>query len=120
VFLDNLSAKNYDIGLMSWIGDYIDPNTFLTTMLGSSGNNRTGWVNAQYDALVERANDNPDRSARFLRLGEAERILLDDQPIVPFWHLTRSYLIHPAVRGYYPNMLDLHPYQDIWFDEDAR
>ncbi|HUG12289.1 MAG TPA: peptide ABC transporter substrate-binding protein [Opitutaceae bacterium] len=117
VFLDNLSGLNYDIALMSWVGDYIDPNTFLTTMTSTSGNNRTGWKNAQFDALVDRAGDNPDRGARFLRLGEAERILLDDQPIAPIWHLTRSYLIHPAVRGYYPNLLDLHPYQDVWLEE---
>jgi hypothetical protein len=31
--------------------------------------------------------------------------------------MTRSYLIHPAVRGYYPNLLDLHPYQDVWLEE---
>lgn len=120
VFLDNLSGLNYDIALMSWVGDYIDPNTFLTTMLSTSGNNRTGWSNPQFDALVDRAGDNPDRGARFLRLGEAERILLDDQPIAPLWHMTRSYLIHPAVRGYYPNLLDLHPYQDVWLEEANR
>ena len=117
VFLDNLSGLNYDIALMSWVGDYIDPNTFLTTMLGNSGNNRTGWKNPQFDALMDRAGDSPERGARFLRLREAERILLDDQPIAPIWHLTRSYLIHPAVRGYYPNLLDLHPYQDVWLEE---
>jgi len=120
VFLDNLSSLNYDIALMSWVGDYIDPNTFLTTMLGNSGNNRTGWKNAQYDALVDRAGDSPERGARFLRLGEAERVLLEDQPIAPVWHMTRSYLIHPAVRGYYPNLLDLHPYQEVWLEEPAR
>ena len=119
VFLDNLSQLNYDMGFMAWIGDYIDPTTFLTTMLGSSGNNRTGWKNPQYDALVDRAGENPERDARFLRLAEAERLLLDESPIAPMWHLTRSYLIHPAVRGYYPNLMDLHPYQDIWLDDSA-
>jgi oligopeptide transport system substrate-binding protein len=120
VFLNDLSSLNYDIALMSWIGDYIDPNTFLSTMLSTSGNNRTGWKNAQYDALVDRAGDSPERGARFLRLREAERVLLEDQPIVPMWHMTRSYLIHPAVRGYYPNLLDLHPYQEVWLEEPAR
>lgn len=117
VFLDEFAALDYDMALSSWLGDYVDPTTFLTTMLGNSGNNRTGWTNAQYDALVDRAGDNPERSARFLRLGEAEQILLDEQPIAPIWHMTRSYLIHPAVHGYYPNLLDLHPYQDVWLEE---
>ena len=120
VYLENLTALNYDLGFSSWIGDYIDPTTFLTMMLGDSGNNRTGWKNAQYDTLVDRAGDNPDRSARYLRLAEAERVLLDEQPIAPLWHLTRSYLIHPAVRGYYPNLLDLHPYQEVWLEDTRR
>ena len=119
VYLENLSALNYDMGFSSWIGDYIDPTTFLTMMLSESGNNRTGWMDSQYDALVDRAGDNPDRGARYLRLAEAEKLLLDEQPIAPIWHLTRSYLIHPAVRGYYPNLLDLHPYQDVWLDPSA-
>ena len=117
VFLENLTALNYDIGFSSWIGDYIDPTTFLTMMVSESGNNRTGWKNAQYDTLIDRAGDNPDKAARYLRLAEAERVLLDEQPIAPLWHLTRNYLIHPAVRGYYPNLLDLHPYQDVWLEE---
>ncbi|HEY5551491.1 MAG TPA: peptide ABC transporter substrate-binding protein [Opitutaceae bacterium] len=120
VFLDNLTALNYELGFSAWIGDYIDPTSFLTMMLSESGNNRTGWKNPQYDALVNRAGDNPERAARFLRLAEAERVLLEEQPIAPLWHMTRSYLIHPAVRGYYPNLLDLHPYQDVWLEDTSR
>lgn len=120
VYLDNLSSLNYDIGFSAWIGDYIDPTSFLTMMISESGNNRTGWNDPQFDALVDRAGDSPERGARFLRLADAERALLDAQPIAPMWHMTRSYLIHPAVRGYYPNLLDLHPYQDVWLEEPGR
>ena len=39
----------------SWIGDYGDPSTFFDCFTSEDGNNRTGWKNAAYDALAEKA-----------------------------------------------------------------
>jgi oligopeptide transport system substrate-binding protein len=33
-------------GAGSWIGDYLDPTTFLSIMMTGDGNNRTGWSDA--------------------------------------------------------------------------
>jgi oligopeptide transport system substrate-binding protein len=120
VFLDRLSRRDYQIGFMSWIGDYIDPNTFLSIMISGGGNNRTNWSNQDYDALIARADRTMDRAARLALFAEAERILAKEQPIIPLWHLNRTYLLHSAVRGFTPNLLDLHPYQHIWLEPAAR
>lgn len=116
VFLDTLSKRDYQIGFMSWIGDYIDPNTFLSVMRSTSGNNRTNWKSTVYDGLLDRADLTTERAARYALLGEAEKLLTTDQPIVPLWHLNRSYLLHPSVRGFTPNLLDLHSYTQIWLE----
>ncbi len=36
----------------SWIGDYNDPNTFLDMWVTGGGNNRCGWSDGRYDALI--------------------------------------------------------------------
>lgn len=116
VFLDTLSKRDYQIGFMSWIGDYIDPNTFLSVMRSNSGNNRTNWKSSAYDGLLDRADLTTDRAARYALMGEAEKLLTNDQPIIPLWHLNRTYLLHPSVRGFTPNLLDLHSYKHIWLE----
>ena len=35
----------YDLAFSQWIGDYLDPSTFLDCFRSESGNNRTGWRN---------------------------------------------------------------------------
>lgn len=116
VFLDALTNRTYQVGFMSWVGDYIDPNTFLSMMLADSGNNRTNWASPKYDGLLGRAEVALEPAARRTLLLEAEAVLLDEVPIIPLWHSTRNYLLHPAVRGFTPNILDLHPYQYLSFE----
>jgi oligopeptide transport system substrate-binding protein len=116
VFLDALTKRDYQIGFMSWIGDYIDPNAFLSMMRGNSGNNRSGWESPAYDALLDRADRTLDKAQRFQLLGEAEKMLMAEQPLVPLWHAVRNYFLHPAVKGFTPNVLDFHPYQHLWLE----
>lgn len=120
VFLDSLTNRTYQIGFMAWVGDYIDPNTFLSMMLSDSGNNRTNWASPKYDGLLNRAEVTLDPAARTTLLLEAEAVLMDELPIVPLWHSTRNYLLHPAVRGFTPNVMDLHAYNHIWFEVPAE
>lgn len=50
-------AGDYDLARAGWIGDYLDPNTFLDLWLSGGGNNQTGWGDARYDALLRAASD---------------------------------------------------------------
>lgn len=120
VFLDRLTKRDHQIAFMSWIGDYIDPNAFLSTMTSDSGNNRTNWSHPGFDQLIARADRTADHSARLALFAEAEQILTTEQPILSLWHLNRTYLLHPSVRGFTPNLLDLHPYQYISLEPPSK
>ena len=50
-------AGDYDLARAGWIGDYLDPNTFLDMWVTGGGNNQTGWGDARYDRLVRAASD---------------------------------------------------------------
>ena len=65
VYIDNQRTLNYDIGRFAWIGDYVDPNSFLDMFLSNGGNNQTGWKNPEYDRLIAQAGQTGDMKKRF-------------------------------------------------------
>ena len=78
-----------------WFGDYGDPTTFLDLSRKEDGNNdRKYGVSPhpldhydQFERLLNQAQDEADPAKRLALLGEAERILVeDDVPLVPVHH----------------------------------
>ncbi len=100
VYLDNQTKLNFQISRAGWIGDYIDPMTFVDMFVTGGGNNETGWSNKQYDALVEKAKKSSDPKERMTAMHEAEKILMDEMPIIPFYHYVRVRLISKNVKGW--------------------
>lgn len=117
VFLGNMSSGQFQLARMGWVGDYADPNTFLHDVLASySGNNHSGWHDKNYDAMLNRANQERDPALRMAALQKAEAYMLAAQPIIPFYIYTRSYMLKPYVRGFTPNYQDRHAFKYLWID----
>jgi oligopeptide transport system substrate-binding protein len=110
-WIDNWVAFAYQASSARWIGDYVDPSTFLEMFVTGGGNNLTGWSSAEYDRLIAEAARTLDTAARQELQQQAEAILLRETPITPIFHGTRIYLIDPAVRGWEPALLGNHRYQ---------
>ncbi|HZL13313.1 MAG TPA: peptide ABC transporter substrate-binding protein [Verrucomicrobiae bacterium] len=110
VWLSSTAHLDYDVGRGDWIGDYDDANTFLALFQSNSGNNRTGWKNARYDALVKAANEQTDVKKREKLFQEAETILIRDElPVIPLYIYAGINFYHPDISGIYQNILDDHP-----------
>ncbi len=109
VALATIKSGNYQISRAGWIGNYIDPNTFLELYLTQSALNQTGWSNAQYDELMAKATKEKDAKARFGFMKQAEDILLDEMPIMPIYYYKRNCLKQKKVKGWFHNLEDLHP-----------
>ena len=103
-YQDRMRLSNYDIGRQAWIGDYIDPNTYIDMYVTGGENNQTGWSHARYDDLVEQAKSTRDPQARLAILHEAEAILMDELPIVPIYFYVSRNMVRPYVRGFYNNL----------------
>ncbi|MES1167392.1 MAG: peptide ABC transporter substrate-binding protein [Pseudomonadota bacterium] len=112
-WIQNWTTLSYQAGSTRWIGDYVDPNTFLDMWVTNGGNNNTGWSNAAYDRLIAESGRTLDTPRRQALQQQAEAILLDEVPIVPVFYGTRIYLIHPAVRGWVPSLLGTRRYQYV-------
>lgn len=113
VFQQTTQDLNYDVSRAGWIGDYVDPNTFLGIWVTGDSNNYTGWSNPDYDRLMRESSHLSDPAARYAKLAEAETVLMDGMPILPLYWYTRVYLLHPDVRNWHPLLLDNHPYKHI-------
>ena len=116
VYLAQTQSGNYDIARAGWIGDYVDPNSFLDMWVTDGGNNRCGWSNPRYDECIRAASETLDPQARFAHFQEAERILMDEVPIMPIYFYRSKSLIQPSVRGWNPTLLDHHPYKHLWLE----
>ncbi len=113
VYFEARARMAYQIYRSTWIGDYIDPNSFLDLWITGGTNNVTGWSNPAYDRLIAEAGQTSDQAARYGAFQQAEAILLDDAPILPVFFYTHAFLMHPSVKGWYPTILDHHPYKYV-------
>jgi oligopeptide transport system substrate-binding protein len=109
VYLQTVNQLEYDLARAGWIGDYADPNSFLDLWLSGSGNNQTGFANAEYDSLVRQAARAADPEERIELFQKAERILLEEMPVIPVYFYVSKRSVHPHVVGWEANLLDRHP-----------
>ncbi|MEK7368577.1 MAG: peptide ABC transporter substrate-binding protein [Planctomycetota bacterium] len=120
VFLSTVKNLDYQIARGNWIGDYVDPNTFLDMFVTGGGNNRTGWSNRRYDQLIEAAAEEKDEDKRMEIFREAENILVaDDLPILPVYYHVSLDMYRPHVKGVSPNLLNIHPWKYIRTDKET-
>lgn len=103
----------FDAARRAWIADYVDPNSHLDMMVTDGENNNTGWSNAEYDKLIAAARAETDEARRFTLFHQAERILMDEVPIVPIYYYVDKNQVRSSVRGFYRNPLDQHPLSEL-------
>ena len=118
VYLSREMVGDFQVSRAGWIGDYEDPNTFLDLMRPNRGNNKTGWEDEAYDSLMAKANSTNNQAERYQLLDEAEKILIENMPIIPLYTYVRSYQLSPDVKGYNPHILDHHHPKFIYLERD--
>ena len=107
---ERIRQLDYDVVRSDWYGDYLDPATFLDMFTTHSGQNRTGWSNAEYDRLIAAAAAEADNQRRYALFRAAERILCEDElPIIPLFSKRGNYLLNPRIGGLHDNVRDILP-----------
>jgi peptide/nickel transport system substrate-binding protein/oligopeptide transport system substrate-binding protein len=108
----------FDLG---WSADFPDPSNFLDVLFHSShwdANNHSFYGNPAVDRLLDEARDLTDASERARLYAEAERLIVDDAPIIFLYHPITYVMHHPRVHGY-----QIHPMlparvTDVWLDPE--
>jgi len=120
VYLSSRRQGDYYVARAGWIADYVDPITYLDMFTGDSPLNNTGWNNEQYNRLVESARLEPDQHKRLRLLEKAERLLMEQLPLIPIYAYVSQNLVRPYVKGFYSNIQDVHPLRAIWIDKAQK
>ncbi|MFN7684059.1 MAG: peptide ABC transporter substrate-binding protein [Oligoflexia bacterium] len=97
--LAKMNAGDFDIVSAGWGPDYADPMTFADLFTSWNENNRGKWKNEAYDALIRKAQGTTDTRVRMGAMAEAEKILLEEQPILPLFERTIIYTHSARVSG---------------------
>lgn len=117
VYLNDVQHLQYQIARAAWIGDYLDPNTFLDMFVTGGGNNQTGWSNKRYDELIAQAARELDPQKRAAVFQEAERLLIEQElPIIPVYIYVNKGFRKEKVAGWFENVRDHHPFQYLWIE----
>ncbi|UUX32909.1 peptide ABC transporter substrate-binding protein [Fundicoccus culcitae] len=106
VYLDKVSALDYQVARLGWIADYNDASSFLDMYRTvDDGNNDTGWSNDDYQALIDSARAETDPEARIGILKEAEALMMGEMPVIPIYFYANNYVLKPTVQNMSPDAL---------------
>lgn len=99
------AAKDYELTVKNWQAIIADPINFLDVFESDSSYNNSGWKNAEYDRLLDEAENKygaqPEK--RWQLLVKAEKLLMEDQGTIPLLQVAKPQLLRPSVKGVYFN-----------------
>lgn len=114
VLLQNINqAEVTQVFRSSWIGDYNDAYTFAQYLKSDFGINLPRYRNDAYDRLLIQAAAEPDRARRRALLEEAERLMFEDQPLIPLYFYVSKHLVKPWVSGFENNLMNVQYSKDL-------
>ncbi len=103
-----------------WVGDYMDPFTFLNLFYSQQNDGATGWYDPKYDALLNAANKELDSQKRLEMLAAAEFQVLHEQLVIPLVTQATNWMKKPYVKGMYPNPGTLHAWKFVYIETDPN
>ncbi len=99
-FQQLVNAEKFTWAWFGWGADYPDPDNWLPELFGTdAGNNHTTYSNAQFDGLASKAKTELDNAKRLQMWAEAQKMVIDDAPIVTMFYRERIWLMKPYVKG---------------------
>ncbi len=118
-FLDYRAKLEYKgVARTGWVGDYMDPYTFLDLFTTKTGDNGTGWSTPEFVNAVRAANREGDPEKRYVLLAKAEKMLLDAQPVIPLATSSTNWMKKPYVKGMYANPITIHAWKFVYIEHD--
>mgnify|MGYP001559127733 CR=1 FL=1 len=102
-------SRDFQVADAAWIADYNDAMSFLYLQQSATGAQNYGdYRNPAYDALLAKADNEPDAKVRAGYLAQAEQMMLDDAPVAPIYFYVNKNLVAPKVTGFVDNIVDQH------------
>ncbi len=118
-YLNHMAKVEYKgFARRGWIGDYMDPFSFLNLFYTAEGDNGTGWWDPKYAAMLDEANRTLDPQKRYEMLAKAEAMILEAQPVIPLYTPATNWMKKPYVKGMYPNPGSMFAWKYVYIEHD--
>jgi peptide/nickel transport system substrate-binding protein len=116
-YLARATRGDYDLALMGWQADTVDPNDFLSVLLGSEyvgTTNRSRYKSPAMDALLKQGRRGRDPKERAASYREAQSLFQKDMPWVPLYHVSVFTAYRRSVRGLAAGPTGIPRYEKVW------
>jgi len=113
-FYDLMSKGTPHLWMVGWYADYPDPDDVLRVQwwLGFGG-----WQNEIYNKLVEDARRVMDQSERMRMYQQADKILIEEVPVLPLCYGCSHLLVKPWVRNLFTSPLKWWSWKDVIIED---
>lgn len=116
-YLARASRGEYDLALLGWQADTVDPNDFLSVLLGSEfvgTTNRSRYKSPAMDTLLKQGRRGRDQKERAASYREAQTLFQKDMPWVPLYHMSVFTAYRRSVRGLVAGPTGIPRYDKVW------
>ncbi len=120
---NDASMAKGDIFRSAWAGDYANPETFLSNFYGKaipmsksepSKINQSRYQNPLFDQLFEQAKNSSKLSEAMVYYAKAEKVLMQDPPIIPLWYSGDIQIVYSDVRNLHFNSLNQFIFREVY------
>ncbi|MBS4536953.1 peptide ABC transporter substrate-binding protein [Clostridium sp. D2Q-11] len=101
VHLSTLEEGNFQIARIGWGADYVHPMTFFDMWIEGSGNNYSGFFDAEFDKLVKEAMITLDENKAAELLHQAEDIWMNRMTISPIYYASDPEMVKGYVKDWW-------------------
>ncbi len=111
------SRGEYDMALLGWQADTLDPNDFLTVLLDSDSidtTNRCRYRSEEMDLLLKRARMERAPSIRSALYRRARALFQEEMPFVPLYHASVFTARRRGVEGLVIGPTGILRYDRVW------
>lgn len=130
ITVENLESNKYqdkiDAGYhgqifsSGWCADYADPENFADVLFHSdSAQNEGHYSNPELDVLLERARVETDPAKRIEMYQQAERMIVEDAPVLFTTHSLSYVLVKPYIKGYVMTPVGAPLTRFLWIDPEG-
>jgi peptide/nickel transport system substrate-binding protein len=102
-----------NLNLIGWTGDYGDPDNFVGTFF-QGGSPQFGFNNGQLNRLLDRAEQETNQARRVRLYKQANRLIMQLLPGVPYAHSTPALGFNRRVRGYFTSPIGTDEFNTVY------
>jgi len=117
VLLNKVTKGDYLMGSFGWMG-WLDPiYTLEIFRTRSMSTNMSRWENAQYKEYLDRADYEIDHLKRREYLHCAEKLLMEEMPVIPLHFAAFAFVKNPKLKGVYVSRAKQIDFKYAYFED---